>query len=106
VSNDPLQSNWSIPEVLAAVPNYRRTDDGVDLLACRIAGEHEGRAVYLFLYGADPDSIHYDLEESTAVTNERWDGATESGSVNNLAVLPVIVRQWLEPDAPADRSEG
>lgn len=48
---DGLHSNWTVPQVLTALPELRREDDGSDLLAFRVIGASPNRAAYVYLYG-------------------------------------------------------
>jgi hypothetical protein len=91
---DKLRSNWSVPVLRATLPEFQRTDDGTDLLAFRVAGAVPHRSVFVYLYGEDPDLIHYDLEDVAAETGE-WDHAVARGSVRSVDELRAIVRGWL-----------
>jgi hypothetical protein len=91
---DALDSNWSVPQLLAALPDVRRVDDGADLLAFRIAGESPSRTVYVYLYGGDPGRISFDLEAPTATTGE-WDHAVRRGETRSLTELQQVVSGWL-----------
>jgi hypothetical protein len=39
--HDPLHSHWTVPQVIAALPELRRLDEGSDLLAFQMAGKGE-----------------------------------------------------------------
>ena len=91
---DALHSNWSVPQVLAALTGVRRVDAGADLLAFRVAGESPTRTVYVYLYGDDPDRISFDLEDSTANTGA-WDHAVQHGETRSLSELREVVKGWL-----------
>jgi hypothetical protein len=91
---DNLHSSWTIQEILAALPEFRRIDDGGDLLAFRLAGAIPHRSVYVYLYGDDPRLIHFDLEDESVETGE-WDHAINRGSVRSLEDLRPQVRVWL-----------
>ena len=90
---DLLRTNWTIEALLAALGDFRRTDDGVDLLAFRVAGGSR-RSVYVYLYGDDPDLIHFDLEDESVESGE-WDHAVERGSVSSVQDLRAMVVRWL-----------
>jgi hypothetical protein len=92
---DNLHSNWSLATLLAALPEFRRTDDGIDLLAFRLAGAIPQHSVYVYLYGGDPDLIHFDLEDESANTDE-WDHAVRRGSARSIAELRAVVLAWLQ----------
>ena len=91
---DNLRSHWSVPELLAQLPDFRRVDDGSDLLAFRLAGAFPHRSVYVYLYGENPDLIHYDLEDESAPT-EQWDHAVRRGSACSVGELREVVGSWL-----------
>jgi len=74
--------------------DFQRTDDGADLLALGVAGVMPQRSVYFYLYGDDPDLIHFDLEDESVETGE-WDNTVERGSVRSIEDLRVIVVRWL-----------
>jgi len=95
---DPLDSNWSVDAILPELAGYRRVDDGGDLLAFRMAGPASNRFLFVYLYGSDPDYIHYDLEDPS-VDNYEWDHAIERGSVRTVADLRSICERWFgKPD--------
>ena len=89
-----LHSNWSVPELLAGLRHFRRADDGSDLLAFRVVGDFPHRAVFVYLYGKDPDLIHFDLEDESRETRN-WDHAVRRGSVRSLEELRSVVASWL-----------
>jgi hypothetical protein len=89
-----LRSNWTIPPLLAALNGYDRTDDGTDLRAFRVVGEDPQRSAYVYLYGEDPDLIHFDLEDESVETGE-WDHAVRRGSVRSVDDLRTVVAAWL-----------
>jgi hypothetical protein len=91
---DNLRSNWSVPQLLAGLRDFHRTDHGGDLLAFRLAGAAPQRSVYVYLYGEDPDLIHFDLEDESAETGE-WDHAVRRGSARSAEELRAIVCAWL-----------
>ncbi len=91
---DSLDTNWALDEVLAAISGVRRVDDGVDLLAFRVAGASPTRTAYVYLYGSDPDTISFDLEDEAADTGE-WDHAVRRGETRSLAELRDVVLDWL-----------
>jgi hypothetical protein len=95
---DKLYSNWSVSELLAQFSEFRRTDDGNDILAFRLAGNLPQRSVYVYLYGEDPDLIHFDLEDELAETDE-WDHTVHSGSVRSPEELRGVVFAWLKREA-------
>jgi len=92
--NDPLNSNWTVPQVLAVLTELRRLDDGSDLLAFRVAGAHPTRTAYVGLYGADPNVISFDLEDEARDTGE-WDHAVRRGQTNSLDELREVLTNWL-----------
>ncbi len=94
--SDNLRSNWSTEGLLARLPGLRRVDDGGDLLAFRVAGTSPARAAYVYLYGEDPDLIHYDLEDE-AIEGGQWDGAVECGSARSVEELRSVLWRWLYP---------
>lgn len=65
-----LHSNWSVTNLLAELRDFRRIDDGTDLLAFRLVDALPMRSVYIYLYGEDPDLIHFDLEDESADADE------------------------------------
>jgi len=91
---DNLRSNWSVSALLAGLREFRRSDDGSDLLAFRVFGSIPHRFVFVYLYGNDPDLIHFDLEDESAKTAE-WDYAVVRGSVRSLDELQDVVHSWL-----------
>jgi hypothetical protein len=91
---DLLRTNWTIEPLLAALRDFRRVDDGTDLLAFRVAATGRQRSVYVYLYGGDPDLINFDLEDESVETEE-WDHAVERGSVGTIDDLRAIVIRWL-----------
>lgn len=93
---DRLQSNGSVPQILEALQGYTRCDDGVDLLAFRLSGVVRHRRVYVYLYGDDPDLIHFDLEDRSAAS-EALDYAVRRGAVRSTDELLAVVRLWLGP---------
>lgn len=90
-----LRTNWTIEPLLEALRDFRRTDDGTDLLAFRVAGDTPQRSVYVYLYGNDPDLINFDLEDDSVETGE-WDHAVERGSVRSIDDLRAFVVRWLD----------
>jgi hypothetical protein len=93
---DNLRSNWTIEGLLTRLPAFRRVDDRGDGLAFRVAGVSPTRTAYVYLYGEDPDLIHYDLEDES-VENGEWDHAVERGSVGSVEELCVVLQRWLRP---------
>jgi hypothetical protein len=91
---DPLDSNWTVPQVLAALPGLRRVDDGDDLLAFRVAGACLTRTAYVYLYGGTPELISFDLEDEAVETGE-WDHAVQRGQTRSLAELRAVVSEFL-----------
>lgn len=91
---DMLRTNWTIEPLVAALRDFRRTDDGTDLLAFRVAGRLPQRSVYVYLYGDNPDLINFDLEDEGVETGE-WDHAVQRGSVRSVEELQKIVTRWL-----------
>ncbi len=91
---DILQTNWSVEPLLETLRDFRRIDDGSDLLAFHVVGVAPQRAVFVYLYGEDPDLIHYDLEDEAVDTGE-WDHAVERGSVCCSDELRAVVVRWL-----------
>jgi hypothetical protein len=107
---DALHSNWTVPQVLAALPGLRRLDDGSDLLAFRVAGASPSRTVYVYLYGGTPDLVSFDLEDEAVETGE-WHHAVRRGRTDSLAELREVVSGWLagdaaEPGAAPERGGG
>jgi hypothetical protein len=94
---DGHHSNWTVPQVLTALPELRRVDDGSDLLAFRVIGASPNRAAYVYLYGGAPDLISYDLEDKAAETGE-WDHALRRGSTDSLGELQEVVSAWLSEE--------
>jgi hypothetical protein len=92
-----LRSNWSVRNLLAELSEFQRTDDAGDNLAFRLVGAIPDRSVYVYLYGEDPDLIHFDLEDNSIATGE-WDHAVRRDSVGTVAELRVIVCDWLHGD--------
>jgi hypothetical protein len=91
---DMLRSNWSITVLLTALHEFRRSDDGVDLLAFRLEGAIPGHSAYIYLYGDDPNLIHFDLED--AATTDQWDHAVRRGDVRSIEELQGVIRGWLQ----------
>jgi hypothetical protein len=103
---DVLRSNWTVPQVLAALPGVRRVDDGSDLLAFRVAGASPTRRVSVYMYSGDPDLISFDLEDEAADTGA-WDHAVRRGVTRSLVELRDVILDWLaiqeaEPVAAPD----
>ena len=96
--SDFLKSNWSVSELYltAGLSGYERVDDGTDLLAFRVTGSVPYRFAYIYLYGPDPDSIYFDLEDESAETDE-WDNAVVRGSVHSSQELFRALAEWLRP---------
>ena len=92
---DNLYSNWSVSGLLAQLSDFRRADNGNDLLAFRLVGTLPYRSVYVYLYGEDPDLIRFDLEDESAPTGE-WDHAVHRGSVRSVEELQSVVCSWLK----------
>ncbi len=90
---DNLRSNWKMDDLLQQLSAYRLQDVG-GLLEHRLAGCHSTRTAYIYLYGEDPNLIHYDLEDAAAQTNE-WDHAIERGSVSSVENLRTVLQRWL-----------
>lgn len=90
---DKLRSNWEINDLLQHLPEYRHQDVG-GLLEYRLAGSHPTRTAYVYLYGENPNLIHYDLEDPTVDTGE-WDHAVERGSVSSVEDLKSVLSRWL-----------
>jgi hypothetical protein len=90
-----LESNWTVPEVLAALPGLRRVDDGTDLLAFRVAGASPTRTAYVYLYGGSRDLISFDLEDGVIQTGG-WDHAVRRGQTSSLAELREVVSGFLD----------
>jgi hypothetical protein len=91
---DNLHSNWTVPGLLAGLRDFRRADDGTDLLAFRLVGALSQRSVYVYLYGENPDLIHFDLEDETVETG-KWDHAVRRGSACSAEELWAVIRAWL-----------
>ncbi|WP_144043587.1 hypothetical protein [Rhodopirellula baltica] len=91
---DPLSSNWTIEEVLKALPDVDRVDELGDMLAFRVAGTHATRTAYVYLYCNDLDTISYDLEDES-VDNGEWDHAVNRGTTESLEELRQVVYLWL-----------
>jgi hypothetical protein len=91
---DNLRSNWTVSGLLAELPGFQRADDGSDLLAFRLVGASPQRSVYVYLYGQDPDLIHFDLEDTSAETGN-WDSVVRRGSVRTVEELRQFVGPWL-----------
>jgi hypothetical protein len=83
-----------VSELLAELHDFRRGDDGSDLLAFRLVGASPHRSVYVYLYGEDPDLIHFDLEDELAETGQ-WDHAVRRGSARSVEELREAVGPWL-----------
>jgi hypothetical protein len=92
---DTLQSDWDVRELLAELAQYTRADDGSDLLAFRIKGSSSARTMYIYLYGGQPDLIHFDLEDPTSNGNE-WDAAIGRGSTRTTERLLEVAHMWLD----------
>ena len=93
--SDNLRSNWTTEALLTRLPGLRRIDDGGDLLAFRVAGYLLSRAAYVYLYGEDPDLIHYDIEDES-IEGCEWDNTIERGSVRSVEELRSILWRWLQ----------
>jgi hypothetical protein len=91
---DILRSNWSIAVILAELPEFRRIDDGTDLLAFRLAGAIPRRSAYVYVYGKDPDLIEFDLEDESVETGD-WDHTVRRGSAQSIAELRTVLLAWL-----------
>src|SRR6266851_3437008 len=91
---DKLRSNWKLDDLLQHLSAYRYYDVG-GLLECRLGGINPTRTAYVYLYGEDPNLIHYDLEDESAQTDE-WDHAVERGSVSSIDDLKAVLRRWLD----------
>lgn len=87
-------SNWTVAGLVAKLPEFRRVDQGAELLAFRLAGDAPGRTVHIQLYGEDPAAIHFDLEDLNAVYPE-WDRTPEQGRVTSIGDLALVLRWWL-----------
>ena len=92
--SDKLRTNWTIEPLVAALRDFRRTDDGTDLLAFRVADRVPRRSVYVYLYGDDPDRINFDLEDLGVETRE-WDHAVQRGSARSIEELRSVVARWI-----------
>ena len=101
---DRLLSNWSVPQLLEVLQGYTRCDDGVDLLAFRLSGVVPHRCVYVYLYGDNPDLIHFDLEDRSAGAEE-LDYTVRRGAVQTREELRTVVRLWLGVVHPAGPGE-
>jgi hypothetical protein len=51
--------------------------------------------VYIYLYGGQPDLIHFDLEDPTSNGNE-WDAAIGRGSTRTTERLLEVAHMWLD----------
>lgn len=89
---DPLHSNWTVPQVFAALSGLRRVDDGSD----RVTGVSPTRSGYVYLYGGNPDLISFDLEDDAVETGE-WDHAIRRGQTRSLDELRAVLSAWLAP---------
>jgi len=89
-----LETNWSVENLVSRLPEFRRFDDGRDLLVFYLVGKKPHRFVYIYLYGDDPDAVYYDLEDDSIET-ESWDNAVERGEVRSLAELRRLCERWL-----------
>jgi hypothetical protein len=83
-----------VSKLLAELRGFRRVDDGSDLLAFRLVGVFPQRSVYVYLYGENPDLIHYDLDDASAETGQ-WDHAVRRGSARSVEELREVVGSWL-----------
>ena len=92
--HNPLDSNWTVRKILTSLCGFRRVDDGADLLAFRMAGLAPRRFVYVYLYGDNPDLIHYDLE-NLAIDTDEWDHAVERRSLCSAEELRDVCERWL-----------
>ncbi len=92
---DNLRSNWSVPELLVELRDFRRADEGADLLAFRLVGALPQRSVYVYLYGENPELIHFDLEDESVPTGQ-WDHAVRRGSARSVEELREVVGSWLQ----------
>ena len=90
-----FNTDWSVEQLLAALPEYERLDDGTDLLAFIVRGREAGHTAYIYLFGQGRQTISYDLEDWSRETGE-WDHAVERGSVTTIEDLTRICRRWLE----------
>jgi hypothetical protein len=103
VVQDNLRSNWSVSELLAELRDFRRVDDGSDLLAFRLIGSYPQRSVYVYLFGENPDLIHFDLEDEFAQTGQ-WDHAVRRGWAGSVVELQEVVGSWLGEQGSAEQS--
>ncbi len=94
--SDMLHSNWSVSTLLTALNEFRRIDEGADLLAFRLVGTIPGHAAYVYLYGEDPDMIYFDLEDDAST--DEWDYAVRRGDVRSIEELVVVIRGWLKKE--------
>lgn len=86
-------SHWTTAGLAHSLREFRRLDDGTDNLAFSIAGDCANRSAYIYLYGDDPFSIHYDLEDASVDTGS-WDHAVRRGSARSIEELRWIVSDW------------
>jgi hypothetical protein len=94
-SVEPPRSNWDVRDLLSELAQYRRIDDGADPMAFRIRSSSSARTMYVYLYGGQPDLIHFDLEDPSSPSVE-WDAAVGRGSAKTKGRLLEVARTWLD----------
>lgn len=92
-----MGSTWTVAGLAHCLREYRRIDDGTDNLSLSIEGDFPHRSVYIYLYGEDPDLIHYDLEDMS-IDNGSWDHAVRRGSARSIEELRWIINDWVRPE--------
>jgi hypothetical protein len=92
---DALRSNWEAQDLLSELARYPRADDGTDRMAFRIKSTSSARTMYVYLYGGQPDLIHFDLEDPTSDAVE-WDAAVGRGSAGTKERLLEVAHLWLD----------
>lgn len=93
-----FNTDWSVDQLLAALPGFQRVDDGADLLAFILRGRVPGHAAYIYLFGQGRRTISYDQEDWARDTGE-WDHAVERGRVTAIEELAQVCRRWLDGEA-------
>ena len=94
------RSNWTVPGLLAQLPQFRRLDGGADELAFRLGCETPGRTAYVYLSVVEPAAIHFRLEDADSKSRD-WGDSEECGCVLSAADLSLVLRWWLAVPARA-----